>query len=188
MKNKITALILITAFALSLFCGCKKTGSEKNAINAHNLTGLCDENGEVFMFMMLSDGWMMAQFAQRATVTDESMGGVSYKVLSDDVFLWQPSQESIEALGAQDAVLEARILYSDPGGRYIIYGPNTDEPSDANILINPDYFSEVADEGSVIVDDGYQIFYKMKDKPMKELSNSLKLHSFDEAVYYESAD
>lgn len=188
MKNKLIAPMLICISALLLLCGCKSTQLKEKVITAENLTELCDENGEVYMYMMLSDGWMMNQLAQKYTLTADTIGGVSYKVLSEDVFLWQPSEESMEAPGAQDAVLEAKILLSDPYGRYIVYGPNTENPSDANVLINPDYFSEIADQKSIIIDDAFQFFYKTKEKPLVDLSNSLDLHSFDFAVYYETAN
>ncbi|MBQ7639292.1 MAG: hypothetical protein IJS90_10370 [Clostridia bacterium] len=188
MKKKITAVLLLLTAALFILCGCGRKHVKKT-INAYNLTDMCDEEGNVLAYMMLADGWIMSAYDQSCAVTGETMRGVPYKVLSEDVFLWQPSQESIEAMNAQDAVLEARILYSDPYGRCLIYGPNVEKPNDANILISPEYLEEIVDAKSLVVDYNFQIFYKLKEKNVVKFSGTIEgLRAYDESMLTRSGE
>ncbi len=188
MKRRIIAILLVAALLAALLTACK--GNDKpsdpthtiepasftgNAVTAYHLDALGNADNSVLMMVLLSDGWILdVALGMLYDIEPGFIQGMAYEAVSDDVFIWKPSAEDLSQTEAENANLKMRIIYSDPDGRFVVYSPNIENPDLANVIINPDYFNEIADKDSRITDKNFQIFYKITDKGLLKVSDSLE--------------
>ena len=195
MKKKLIAWILVLTLLAALpACG----GTEKNdpddpetlppvtftekAVTAYRLAELSNEESLVQMLILVADGWILdISLGMLYPISDNAIHGMEFEAVSDDVFRWKPSEEALAQTEAENANVEMRIVYSDPEGRFIVYSPNVENPDMANIIMNPAYFSDVADADSKITDKDYRYFYRIKDPGLLQLSRNMnRLPGFDD--------
>ena len=186
-------MLLVCALLAGLTAGCAKTPKNdpsesltaqftEKAVTAYDLDALGNEEGLVQMLVLLADGWVMDwSYGAYYKIEPGAIQDMPYEALSDDVFKWHPTQQQIENSGPDNVNVEMRIVYSDPDGRFIVYSPNVETPEMANIIMTPECFAEIIDEGSRVTTDRYVYFYKIKDDALKRLSMSMTLP--DRAYY-----
>ena len=176
--------IIASLLALALLCGCFAACGKKDpdaqtstepavpattaplSVTAYDIGSLAGTNSKIVMCTVTSDGWIMIVAMNPIfDYADNKIGGMAFEPVSDDVFRWVPSEESLsEEDAAENPNTEMRILYSDPDGRFIVYGPNVENPDLANIIINPDHFGEIANEEKQELTENYNFFYPIIDE------------------------
>ena len=195
MIKKLIALVLTLALLAALpACGGTQNNDPEesetppsatfteNAVTAYRMAELGGEEGNVQMLVLVGNGWIMdVSLGLLYSISDSAIEGLEYEALSDDVFRWKPSEQALAQTEAENTNVEMRIVYSDPDGRFIVYSPNVERPDMANIIMNPAYFSDVADMKSVTIDKAYHYFYKISDPGLLQLSRSMNgLPGFDD--------
>jgi|GEM_PF-4346165 len=197
MKNRTAALLAALLMLTGALVGCKEnipTDAEdetimesvvftENAVTARNLDALSNEENTVLMLVLLKDGWIMdVSFGMLYQTEPGIIQGMAYEAVSDDIFRWIPDEDAAQT-DMENPNTEMRIIYSDQQGRFIVYAPNVDAPDMANIIMNPDHFQEIVDESSMVIDNKYNYFYKIKDEDLLRFSKSLtSFGSFDDAA------